>query len=171
MLEKRNRLDAQEIAMHSKRIQEFVLKSNEFRSAKIIGAYYAFGSEVKTDLVIEKTMASRKKIALPKVEGEYLSFYELSSVKNLVKGRFGILEPLPYRPVDGVDLLIVPGIAFDSKGHRLGYGKGYYDKFLAGKNLFSLGLAYSFQLVESLASGEYDKRMNAVATEDGIRYI
>ena len=157
--------------MHSTLIQKFVLNSNEFKSAKTVGAYHAFGSEVKTDLVIEQTRSFGKKIALPSVEGESLTFYELSSGKYLVKGRFGIMEPLPYGPVDFIDLLIVPGIAFDYKGYRLGYGKGYYDKLLAKKNVYSIGLAYSFQLLESLPSGEYDKRLNAVATEVGIRYI
>lgn len=171
MLEKRNGLDAQEIARHSTLIQKFVLNSNEFKSAKTVGAYHAFGSEVKTDLVIEQTRAFGKKIALPSVEGESLTFYELSSGKYLVKGRFGIMEPLPYGPVDIIDLLIVPGIAFDYKGYRLGYGKGYYDKLLAKKNVYSIGLAYSFQLLESLPSGEYDKKLNAVATEVGISYI
>ena len=171
MLEKRNSLDAKEIAGLSKRVQEFVLDSKELKSAKVVGAYYAFGSEVKTDLILEKARALGKKIALPSVEGESLSFYELSSGKYLVKGRFGIMEPLPYGPVDKIDLLIIPGIAFDKKGYRLGYGKGYYDKFLAKKNVFSIGLAYSFQLLESLPNAEYDKRLNAIATEQGIHYV
>ena len=168
MLEKRDGLDAREIAVRSKRIQDFLLNSKEFGSAKVVGAYYAFGSEVKTDLIIQKAKALGKKVALPSVEGESLAFYELSSGKYLVKGRFGIIEPLPYGPVDKIDLLVVPGIAFDKKGYRLGYGKGYYDKFLAKKEVFSVGLAYSFQLIDSLPSGEYDKRMHAIATEDGI---
>ncbi len=171
MLEKRNGLDAQEIAKRSKRIQEFLLNSKEFRSAKVVGAYYAFGSEVKTDLIIEQAKALGKKVALPSVEGESLAFYELSSGKYLVKARFGMMEPLPYGPADKIDLLVVPGIAFDQNGYRLGYGKGYYDKFLAKKKLFSIGLGYSFQLLKSLPSGEYDKRLDAIATEEGIRYV
>ncbi|HEY3094959.1 MAG TPA: 5-formyltetrahydrofolate cyclo-ligase [Nitrososphaera sp.] len=171
MLEKRNGLDAQEIARRSRRVQEFVITSKEFNAAKVIGAYYPFGSEVKTDLIIEQARPLRKKVALPSVEGESLAFYELSSSKYLVKGRFGIMEPLPYGPVDKLDLLVVPGIAFDNKGYRLGYGKGYYDKFLARKNMFSIGLGYSFQLVESLPSGEHDKKLEAIATEDGISYF
>lgn len=170
MLEKRNALDANEIAKLSKRVQEFVINSKEFRSAKVVGAYYAFGSEVKTDLIIERARALGKKVALPSVEGESLAFYELSSGKYLVKGRFGIMEPLPCGPVDRIDLLVVPGIAFDKKGYRLGYGKGYYDKFLVRKKIFSIGLAYSFQLLESLPKGKYDKRLDAIATEGGIHY-
>jgi 5-formyltetrahydrofolate cyclo-ligase len=173
MLEKRNGLDAKEIARLRKRVQEFVISSKEFKSAEVVGAYYAFGSEVKTDLILDRAKAAGKKVALPSVEGESLAFYELSSGKYLVKGRFGIMEPLPYGPVDKIDLLVVPGIAFDKKGYRLGYGKGYYDKFLAKKKivLFSIGLAYSFQLLECLPKGKYDKRLDAIATEEGIHYV
>lgn len=148
-----------------------MIGSKEFKSAKVVGAYYAFGSEVKTDLILEKAKALGKKVALPSIEGESLTFYELSSGKYLVKGRFGIMEPLPYGPVDRMDLLVVPGIAFDKKGYRLGYGKGYYDKFLAKKSVFSIGLAYSFQLLGSLPKAKYDKRLDAIATEGGIHYV
>lgn len=148
-----------------------MIGSKEFKSAKVVGAYYAFGSEVKTDLILEKAKALGKKVALPSAEGESLTFYELSSGKYLVKGRFGIMEPLPYGPVDRMDLLVVPGIAFDKKGYRLGYGKGYYDKFLAKKSVFSIGLAYSFQLLGSLPKAKYDKRLDAIATEGGIHYV
>jgi len=171
VLERRNGLTQSEIASLSKRIQDFVIGSKEFKSAKVVGAYYAFGSEVKTDLILEKAKALGKKVALPSIEGESLTFYELSSGKYLVKGRFGIMEPLPYGPVDRMDLLVVPGIAFDKKGYRLGYGKGYYDKFLAKKSVFSIGLAYSFQLLGSLPKAKYDKRLDAIATEGGIHYV
>lgn len=147
-----------------------MLNSKEFKSAKVIGAYYAFGSEVKTDMIITQARTLGKKVALPSVEGDSLAFYELSSGKYLVKGRFGIMEPLPYGPVDRIDLLVIPGIAFDKKGYRLGYGKGYYDKFLAKKKVASIGLAYSFQLLESLPIRKYDKRLDAIATEDGVYY-
>src|SRR5919198_2798458 len=168
MLEKRDGLDAQEIARRSRRVQEFLINSKEFNSARAVGAYYAFGSEVKTDLIIEQAKPLGKKVALPSVEGESLAFYELSSGRYLVKGRFGIMEPLPYGPVDRIDLLVVPGIAFDKKGYRLGYGKGYYDKFLVKRKVFSIGLGYSFQLIESLPTVEHDKKLDAIATEDGI---
>jgi 5-formyltetrahydrofolate cyclo-ligase len=171
MLDKRNGLDALEIARRSKRAQEFLINSKEFKSAKVIGAYYAFGSEVKTDLIIEQASVLGKKVALPSVEGESLAFYELSSGKYLVKGRFGIMEPLPYGPVDKIDLLVIPGVAFDKRGYRLGYGKGYYDKFLTGKKVLSIGFAYSFQLLERLPSGEHDKKLDAITTEDGISYF
>jgi len=171
MLERRNAVDSRDRAKRSRRIQEILINSKEFLSAKVIGAYYAFGSEVNTDLIIDKARALGKKVALPSVEGKSISFYELSSGRYLVKGRFGIMEPLPYGPVDKIDLLVVPGIAFDKKGHRLGYGKGYYDNFLSKKKSFSIGLAYSFQLVDELPAGRNDRKIDAITTEDGIRYL
>jgi 5-formyltetrahydrofolate cyclo-ligase len=148
-----------------------LLNSKEFKSAKTVGAYHAFGSEVKTDLIIEQARSLGKRVALPSVEGESLTFYELSSGKYLVKGRFGIMEPLPYDPVDQIDLLVVPGVAFDKQGYRLGYGKGYYDRYLEKKKTFSVGLAYLFQLLESLPTSENDMKIDAIATEDSIRYV
>ena len=170
MLERRNRLNSKEIARRSKSIQEFVINSREFRLAKIVGAYFALGSEVTTELIIKHAKILGKKIALPRVEEDKITFYELSSTKSLIKGRFGIMEPPPYEKMSKIDLLIVPGIAFDKKGNRLGYGKGFYDRLVSGKRTFSIGLAYSFQLLENLPHEKFDKRLDAIASEDGIHY-
>lgn len=170
MLEMRNRLNHPEIAKKSKTIQEFVIKSKEFESAKVVGTYYAVGSEVTTELIIKRATILGKKIALPRVEEDKITFYELSSTKSLIRGRFGILEPPPYEQMNDIDILIVPGIAFDKKGNRLGYGMGFYDRLLSCKRTFSIGLAYSFQLLENLPHDKYDKRLNAIASEDGIYY-
>jgi 5-formyltetrahydrofolate cyclo-ligase len=170
MLEMRNRLNHPEIAKKSKTIQEFVIKSKEFESAKVVGTYYAVGSEVTTELIIKRATILGKKIALPRVEEDKITFYEPSSTKSLIRGRFGILEPQPYEQMNDIDILIVPGIAFDKKGNRLGYGMGFYDRLLSCKRTFSIGLAYSFQLLENLPHDKYDKRLDAIASEDGIYY-
>jgi 5-formyltetrahydrofolate cyclo-ligase len=170
MLEMRNRLNHPEIAKKSKTIQEFVIKSKEFESAKVVGTYYALGSEVTTELIIKRATILGKKIALPRVEEDKITFYELSSMKSLIRGRFGILEPQPYEQMNDIGILIVPGIAFDKKGNRLGYGMGFYDRLLSCKRTFSIGLAYSFQLLENLPHDKYDKRLDAIASEDGIHY-
>jgi 5-formyltetrahydrofolate cyclo-ligase len=170
MLERRNRLTCQEIAKRSNSIQEFVINSKEFLQAKVVGAYFALGSEVTTELLIERAKTVGKKIALPRVEEDNIIFYELSSIKFLIRGRFGIMEPPPYGHISDIDILVVPGIAFDKKGNRLGYGKGYYDRLLSGKRTFSIGLAYSFQLLENLPYDRYDKRLDAIASEDGLHY-
>jgi 5-formyltetrahydrofolate cyclo-ligase len=170
MLERRNKLNSLEISKRSKSIQEFVINSEEFQTAKVVGVYFAFGSEVTTESIIERGKLLGKKIALPRVEEDKITFYELSSTKSLIRGRFGIMEPPPYGETSEIDILVVPGIAFDKKGNRLGYGKGFYDRLLSGKRTFSIGLAYSFQLLENLPHDMYDKRLDAIASEDGIHY-
>jgi 5-formyltetrahydrofolate cyclo-ligase len=172
MLKTRNKLNSQEIAKRSKTIQEFVINTKEFQQAKVVGAYFAIGSEVMTELIIGHAKMLGKKIALPRVEKDKIRFYELPLANTLVKGKFGVMEPPPYEPIDKIDILAVPGVAFDKKGNRLGYGKGFYDRLLAGKRTeFSIGLAYSFQLVENLPYDRYDERLDAIASEDGIHYI
>lgn len=170
MLQKRKSQDLGYRARLSLRIQDHVIKSKEFQSAQIIGAYFTFGSEVMTDSMIAQAKREGKKVALPSVEGERITFYEFLSNEELVKGKFGILEPLPYSPIDKLDLLVVPGIAFDMKGYRLGYGHGYYDRLLAGKKIFSIGLAFSLQLIDNVPHDEHDRQLDAIVTESGIHY-
>src|SRR5215216_4318549 len=108
MLERRNRLTSHEIAKRSKSIQEFVINSKEFLQAKVVGAYFAFGSEVTTELIITRAKILGKKIALPRVEEEKITFYEPSSMKSLIRGgRFGIMEPPPYGQISEIDILVV----------------------------------------------------------------
>jgi 5-formyltetrahydrofolate cyclo-ligase len=167
MLEKRDSQEPAQIVRLSRAAQKSIIMSEKFQTAVSVGAYFALGSEVRTDLIISEAIKLGKIIALPRVEGESISFYRYSD-GNLVKGQFGIMEPLPQAKVKAIDLLIVPGIAFDRRGYRLGYGKGYYDKFLSKSPTVSIGLAYSIQLVENLPHGSHDQRMNAIATENDI---
>ena len=172
MLEKRNLQNLQDRIRRSTLIQAHVIKSKEFRSSKLIGAYFAFGSEVKTEHIIDEARALGKKLALPRVEGQSIRFYEMSSIKYLVKGLFGTMEPLPHDPMEKIDFLVVPGIAFDKKGYRLGYGKGYYDRYLSEKRpRFSIGLAYNSQLLASLPHCNHDEKLDAIATEEEIFYV
>jgi len=172
MLEKRNLLTLKDKTTHSTAAQGRVIKSKEFKSAKIVGTYFATGSEVSTDLLISEAKRLDKIIALPRTEGNAINFYEISSTTELAAGRFEIMEPPPTYPARRIDLLVAPGIAFDKKGYRLGYGKGYYDRFLSEKKPeFTVGLAYNFQLLDSLPHNLHDKKVDAVATEDEILYV
>lgn len=171
MLEKRNLLALEDRTRHSTAVQGHVIKSKQFQSATIVGAYFATGSEVSTDLLISEAKRLGKIIALTRTEGDMINFYEMSSTTELTAGRFGIMEPPQTHPARRIDLLVVPGIAFDKKGYRLGYGKGYYDRYLAEKKpKLTIGLAYNFQLLENLPHNAHDKKVDAVATEDEILY-
>lgn len=169
MLEHRNGLASAQIEEQSRLVQGHVVKSKEFAAAKVIGAYYPTGSEVRTSLIINAAQQVGKKVALPRTEGDRIVFYEFDG--TLVDGKFGIKEPKPSSPVDNIDIVLVPGIAFDLKGCRIGYGRGYYDRFLSMQHCFSAGLAYSFQIVDELPRGRFDRRLVSLAMENGIMYL
>lgn len=111
-------------------------------------------------------------IALPRVEGEHLIFHAVPALERLTTGRFGIREPDPDAAVqvlpDEGDTILVPGLAFDRRGGRLGRGGGFYDRFLERwPNAFRVGVAFSSQLIESVPCEAHDVRVDAVVTEDG----
>ncbi|AIF84222.1 5-formyltetrahydrofolate cyclo-ligase [Candidatus Nitrososphaera evergladensis SR1] len=170
---RRDALAPLDIEQQSVLVQESVAQSKEFEQAQVIGAYYPKGSEVRTALLIGIAKDQGKKVALPRTEGSDMRFYEYEPADKLVQGNFGIMEPAPKRLVQHIDLVLVPGVAFDRKGCRIGYGKGYYDRFISeGRSSFSMGLAYSIQIVnEGLPSGRLDRKLDALATENGIMYF
>jgi 5-formyltetrahydrofolate cyclo-ligase len=143
----------------------------------VVGAYYPRGSEVNTLDILNKVLEERKILALPATLRDKILFYKISSIKYLdgnqmVLSKFGIKEPLPSQSdlIDDIDLLIVPGIAFDRYGYRIGYGRGYYDRYLQRKKyVCSIGLAFELQLLDdNLPHEKFDQRVNAVATEEKI---
>ena len=145
-----------------------VIASDSFREATDLFCYMDFDGEVGTELIIDEAWRLGKDIWLPRVSGGEMEFYLVESEKEIVQGTFGILEPsgegIKAPGEDG--LVIVPGIAFDSKGNRIGYGKGFYDRYLkAHPHLVRLGIAFDIQLVEKIPAQECDCRMDMVFTE------
>jgi len=113
---------------------------------------------------------SDKRIALPRVHGEELDFHWTAGRAGLVPGRFGILEPSADSPPAGCgfDLILVPGIAFDRCGGRLGRGRGYYDRFLARASGFVAGVCFDEQLIGKVPLEAHDVRMDAIVTPSEI---
>jgi 5-formyltetrahydrofolate cyclo-ligase len=171
MLEKRNALPASEAARLGALAQQHVMEIPEFESAQNIGIYYPLGSEVRTDEIARIARAQGKNVSLPRTEGNVIRFYEYRG-DDLIQGKFGVMEPAPARPAGPLDLVVIPGVVFDSQGCRIGYGKGFYDRFLAERlATFAVGLAYSFQVVEALPRGRFDRKLGALATDEGIMYF
>ena len=171
-LQKRKALSKTEVYRRSKLIQNRVIDSLEFKSAKTIGAYFATGSEVRTEEIIKTAFQNQKVLLLPKTRADCIVFHRVLEEdfdKNrLIGGRFGITEPTGSSDiVDDIDILIVPGLAFDNNGYRLGYGKGYYDRFIQkNRYCFTIGLAFQFQLFDNdLPHSSHDEKVSAVATE------
>ncbi|HUA35935.1 MAG TPA: 5-formyltetrahydrofolate cyclo-ligase [Candidatus Binataceae bacterium] len=177
MAASRSALDQAWTRAHSEQIQHHILSSPLYRGCRSIMIYAAAGGEVSTDLIFEAVLASRRAVFFPRIEkaSNTISAVEVRSSSELRVGAFGILEPDPsLSAVDssrlGDVLVCVPGLAFGREGHRLGRGGGHYDRFLAnlGREAISVGLAYSFQLLDRVPHEEHDRRLNFIATESAL---
>jgi 5-formyltetrahydrofolate cyclo-ligase len=154
----------------SKRIGVILLSLEEFKKAGSVMFYVSKGSEVGTEEMIKKVLGE-KRVLVPKVKGEGITACEIKDWKGLEKGAFGILEPKEVREASKreVDLILVPGIAFDRKGNRIGYGKGFYDSFLKEiKNKGIIGLAFEEQIIDTLPVGQGDEPVKRIVTENGV---
>ncbi len=176
VLQKRNSLSDSQITRRSKLIQEKLIGSAEFIESKSIGVYLPIGSEVQTDYIIRNALESDKIVMLPRVIINELHFFIVEKHDydhdSFDVNKFGIKEPKKTNmKLDFIDLLIVPGIVFDSRGYRIGYGYGYYDKFMAEKNFSrSIGLAYDFQVMKNpIPKFEFDKKIDILITDDRIQ--
>lgn len=146
-------------------IQKTLLARDEWKKANTICLYISLPEEVDT----RSLLSEKKSFVVPRVWGSELRLHKIRSLKDVEPGSFGILEPKKSSlSVDksDVDLFVVPGIAFDRKGYRLGWGKGYYDRLLAGVKATKIGLAYNFQIIPRLPHKKYDIPMDIVITEN-----
>lgn len=134
-----------------------------FREAHTILLYHSLKDEVNTHNFIKK-WAYKKKILLPVVVGESLELRVYSSSEDLKKGSYGIYEPTGERFYDykAIDVAIIPGVAFDRNMHRLGRGKGYYDRLLPHISAFKIGICFPFQIIESIPSEQLDINMDMI---------
>jgi 5-formyltetrahydrofolate cyclo-ligase len=146
-----------------------VLELAEYVCAQTIVGFSAIQKEIDPAELLAGARASGKRVGLPRVVDDVLALHEFRDVSELAEGAFGVLEPAASAPVIApaeVDLVIVPGLAFDARGHRLGYGRAFYDRLLPGMTkAFRLGLAYDFQVVMELPNDAHDIPMHAVATD------
>jgi len=161
-------------------IKERLLQLSEFKASHKILLYASFRNEVDTFDLLKYCVAHGKIVLLPKVDKQdnELKIYEIKDTKELIKGYFGIPEPDVSEDrgmnVEHMDLILVPGVAFDEQCNRLGYGKGFYDKLLSrvrgqGSGVKCLiALAYEEQIVESIPSEPHDIKMDKIITDKRI---
>jgi 5-formyltetrahydrofolate cyclo-ligase len=136
----------------------------------IVGGYHALPDEADPALLLERLVELGCHIAFPRVAGRGLplEFHRIPDGEVLAPGAFGIHEPLDIWPRVVPTVLLVPLLAFDASGHRLGYGGGFYDRTLALLKVPAIGIAYAGQQVDALPNGAHDMRLNAVLTERGL---
>lgn len=155
---------------HSKKILNRLEETALFRSASSIALYYAIPGEVQTAAFIEK-WHHKKQLLLPLIEGDHLRLLTYTGKESLKPGAFGIPEPdgtTPPVPESDIDLIIVPGVAFDRQCNRMGRGKGYYDRLLSTTKAPKIGICFDFQLLESIPVEPFDIKMDMIITEKEI---
>jgi 5-formyltetrahydrofolate cyclo-ligase len=150
-------------------IRQRLFKFSEYKQAKSVLFYASMGNETETRQAIVAALSS-KRVFLPYVVGDDLEISEIRSWRDVAPGKFKILEPKRKEnaPISDVDLIIVPGVAFDERGHRIGYGGGYYDRLLARTKAPRVALAYESQIVASVPAEDHDQRVDKIVTEKRV---
>ena len=154
-----------EIENASRVLAEKFVNSQVYRDAKTIYGYMPYNQEVRTIPMMEQALRDGKRVAVPKVYGDTMRFIWMEDLSAVSDGYAGIPEPVADGPVadDPSALVLMPGLAFDPQGHRIGYGGGFYDKFLAAEpDHPTLALCYAFQMREHLKTEEFDKNVDCV---------
>ncbi|MGN1318761.1 MAG: 5-formyltetrahydrofolate cyclo-ligase [Lachnospirales bacterium] len=153
------------------------LSSSYYKDCKSVFTFLSFGSEIDTYKIVKKALEDEKMVALPYMTGKphEMVFIKINSLYELKKNKIGILEPYYNEEnivkSDKDTIIIVPGLVFDLEGYRIGYGGGYYDKYLSENSyMLSVGLAFDFQLVDAIAFDEYDVKTDVVITDGRVKY-
>ena len=158
-------MTAEQIEEKSRLLGEKFLNSEAYRQAKSIYGYLPYNQEVRTVAMLEKALRDGKRVAVPKCYGDEMRFIWMEDLSKVAKGYAGIPEPIADGPVadDRTALVLMPGLAFDPEGHRIGYGGGFYDKFLAREPEHpTLALCYNFQMFDRLETEEFDIPVDTV---------
>lgn len=163
--EKKQAMTPEQIQSASEKLKELFLATQQYRQAKTVYGYLPYNQEVRTVPILEQALADGKRIAVPKVYGNEMKFIYLTDLNRVAPGYAGIPEPVEDHPVgdDPTALVLMPGLAFDKAGHRIGYGGGFYDKFLAEEPEHpTVALCYEFQVVQQLPTEEFDIPVDCV---------
>lgn len=160
-----------------KNIFELLINSEFYTNASVIFAFVSFKSEVNTHIIIEHALKNSKTIYVPRIQSmeKGMEIFKINSLEDLKTGYFNILEPKESCfPADSnnIDLILMPGVAFDRQGGRVGYGKGFYDGFLRrmNKEVDKIALAYDFQILDKVPMDEFDIKIDGLVTNEGITY-
>ena len=155
--------------IYSNKIHDNLKKIHEFRLATKIGLYYPTGSEVLTQRIIQEAISKGLEVYLPKVIGEQLEFRRIQNFSSLEHGSFDIMEPKDGCPLAGkMEVLIIPAIGTSVDMYRIGYGRGFYDRFLAKNKTVKIALCLQKQVVRMIPKEEHDIQMDYTVTEQRI---
>jgi len=169
ILEKKKRLDKEEVVEKGNIVKEKLFSLEEYKKAKTVMFFVSFGKEIYTHDMVDEAL-KHKKVIVPKIVEFELFPCVINDFSEMQPGKYRILEPVDMHRIDpaGIDVVLVPGIAFDKRGYRIGFGKGYYDSFLKGLNALKIGLCMDFQIIDKIPNDEWDVKMDMVVSEKRI---
>lgn len=150
-------------------IVDKLLNLDIYKKSKVIALYKSMLDEVDTTYLINGSLKS-KIVLLPKIVNNKMCFININQDTKYIKSNIGVMEPIGKEYNDKTDLIIVPGVSFDKDLNRLGFGKGYYDKYLTNKNIYKIGICFNEQVVDIVPTSEYDIKMNMVITDNRVYY-
>jgi len=167
--EKRKQLSKQDVIDLGEKVKEKLFSLEEYKNAKTVMFFMSFGKEIHTHKIVEEALKN-KTVVVPKIVDNEIVPCVINDFTELQEGRYRILEPVEIKKAnpDEIDIVLVPGIAFDKGGYRIGYGKGYYDHFLKDLNVLKIGLCMDFQVIEKIPNEELDVKINRIITEKSV---
>ena len=167
LLEKRDNTSYDLLKIASDKMQKKLKKIYAFTNAHRIGVYYPIGSEILTQNIIQELISNGQEVFLPKVVDGKMEFRKITDFSSLEKGSFDIMEPKDDCKVNNsLDVILVPTVGISPTGVRLGYGHGFYDKFLAEHKTTTISLILEKQIIKNIPKSEHDILMNWIVTED-----
>ncbi len=161
LLKRKNILNKKEL---STIIVNKVMNLDIYKEARVIALYHSLNDEVDTTYLINNSKG--KRVLLPKVIGDEMIFIMINKDTKYYKSNFGVLEPIGDIYTGKIDLIIVPGLAFDKDLNRLGFGRGYYDKYLMNKDIYKIGICFDEQIVDEVPHNALDIKMDMVITKE-----
>lgn len=174
-LNKRRKLTKKSVHEKSLCIQHIFLNSELYKNSKNICCYMDYNNEVKTEYIIKKALEDGKNVYVPKIlQNIEMEFVLIDSNSEFSENKFKIKEPKSnvkkFQTLNFPSVFLVPGIVFSSSKYRIGYGGGYYDRWIKNnsKNMY-IGLAYEVQIIEDFEKNEYDQKMDYIITEKGYK--
>ena len=163
--EQKRAMSEEQINAASERLSALFLNCRQYKEAKTIYGYLPYNQEVRTVPMLEQAMKDGKRVAVPKCYGDEMRFIYMDDLSKVEKGYANIPEPIADAPVadDPTALVLMPGLAFTEDGKRMGYGGGFYDKFLASEPHHpTVALCYAFQMVDNIPTEDYDIPVDCV---------
>jgi len=166
--EKKRAMTSEQIEQASQRLAQRLFATEAYQNAQSIYGYLSYNQEVRTEGILKQALIDGKRVAVPKVFGDEMKFLWLDNLSLVAPGYYDIPEPIANEPIadDELALVLMPGLAFDPMGHRLGYGGGFYDRYLAEHHDHKLvALCYDFQMFDHLETESHDIPVDLVIAD------